>query len=382
MIPPHVSVTPLPNHPLWSRAAADGKMLSFNLEVTARCNNDCRHCYVNLPAGDADAMRAEMTLEAIGRVADAAIDMGALWCLITGGEPLLRKDFQDIYLMLKRKRLLISVFTNATLVTEDLVRLFERYPPRDIEVSVYGATRETYERVTRRKGSFAAFYRGLGLLLDSDLTVGLKAVAMRSNVHEMPLIARFCRERSRRPYRFDPVLHLRTDCDPARNEEIRAERLSPEEIVALERADTVRQGELEDRCEQLIFPGDAAGGGGRVFRCGAGVNKFAVSYDGLLKLCQSACAPDLVADSRDRNTGIPAALAGLSVRAASLRSSRPEFTGRCDICRIRNLCLSCPGHAWLETGAMDLPGEYFCRAAHARAESLRKAAGEGNRGVL
>ena len=54
--------------------------------------------------------------------------MGALWCLLTGGEPLLREDFAEIYLGLKRLGLLVSVFTNACLVTPEHVELFQKVP--------------------------------------------------------------------------------------------------------------------------------------------------------------------------------------------------------------------------------------------------------------
>jgi MoaA/NifB/PqqE/SkfB family radical SAM enzyme len=139
---------------LWDRLKSKRSPISFDIEVTARCNMDCRHCYINLPAGDKEAQSREMNIEEIGDIASQAVGMGAVWCLITGGEPLLRPDFPDIYMMLKRKGLLVSVFTNATLIDEKHIELFRKYPPRDMEVTVYGVTRETYERVTRRPGSF------------------------------------------------------------------------------------------------------------------------------------------------------------------------------------------------------------------------------------
>ena len=132
--------------PLWDKVKDKRLPLSFDLEVTARCNNDCRHCYINLPAGDRAARAKELSLAEISRIADEAVSLGVVWCLITGGEPLLRDDFCDLYLALKRKGLLLSVFTNATLINEEHIRLFKRYPPRDIEVSVYGVAQETYER--------------------------------------------------------------------------------------------------------------------------------------------------------------------------------------------------------------------------------------------
>ena len=240
---------------LWDKMKSRRVPFSFDLEVTARCNCDCRHCYINLPANDRTAKAQELTVEEITDIAKQAVGLGALWCLITGGEPLLRPDFEDIYLALKRQGLLISVFTNACLVTPAHVELFRRYPPRDIEVSVYGATAETYDRVTQRPGPFDAFSRGLDLLLRSGVKVRLKAMALHSNVHELEHISAFCRERTKDYYRFDPLLHLRFDGDEERNEWIRAERLTPEEVVAVERADEERFGALEKGCSEgkLVF---------------------------------------------------------------------------------------------------------------------------------
>jgi MoaA/NifB/PqqE/SkfB family radical SAM enzyme len=111
--------------------------------------------------------------------------MGAVWCLLTGGEPLLRNDFADIHLGLKRLGLLVGVFTNACLVTPAHVELLRRY---------------------RRPGSYEAFMRGLDLLIDAGIKVRPKAMALRSNIHEFAEISRFCRERTKDYYRFDPEL--------------------------------------------------------------------------------------------------------------------------------------------------------------------------------
>ncbi|RPH49770.1 MAG: radical SAM protein, partial [Desulfobacteraceae bacterium] len=113
-----VSFIRLPHFALWKKIGEKRIPLSFELEVTARCNNNCRHCYINLPPGDETALRDELTLDEIGNIADQAVSLGALWCVITGGEPLLRKDFIELYRLLKSKGLLVSVFTNACLVTD------------------------------------------------------------------------------------------------------------------------------------------------------------------------------------------------------------------------------------------------------------------------
>ncbi len=242
-----VSSTPLPEYPLWKSSQEKRVPFSFDLEITARCNNDCRHCYINLPAADEDAQRHELSLAEIGSIASQAVDLGALWVLLTGGEPLLRKDFCDIYLLLKKKGLLVSLFTNACLITEKHIELFKQYPPRDIEVTVYGISQETYEAVSRKPGSFARFKHGLDLLIENGVKVRLKAMALRSNVHELPAIAAFCRQHTSDYFRFDPLLHLRYDGDPRRNAEIMLERLAPEEIVAIEQADEERSDGLAEK---------------------------------------------------------------------------------------------------------------------------------------
>jgi radical SAM protein with 4Fe4S-binding SPASM domain len=364
------SVIPLPDLELWDKLRQRSAPIAFDLELTARCNNDCRHCYINLPADDTEARARELTLAEVERIGRDTVSMGAMWCLLTGGEPLLRKDFPDIYLALKKLGLLVSVFTNACLVTPEHVELFKKHPPRDIEVTVYGATEATYERVTRRPGSFRAFRRGLDLLLEAGVKVSLKAMALRSNVHELEEIGRFCRALTADSYRFDPMLHLRFDRDPERNREIREERLSPAEIAAVEQADRERFGALRRECDKLILPDTELPVCNHLFHCGAGRGGFSVGSDGVFRLCSSLWHPDTVFDLRKGT--LAQAWQVLVPRVRAMRSDRPEFLARCRACPIINLCLWCPAHAYLETGELDQPVDYFCEVAHARAAGLEK----------
>jgi radical SAM protein with 4Fe4S-binding SPASM domain len=364
---------PLPDFGLWDKMSAGRSVFSFDLEATARCNLDCRHCYINLPAGDKAARRRELSVDEIGRIGAAAPAQGAVWCLITGGEPLLREDFFDLYLALLSKGLKLSLFTNATLITDEHVRFFRKFPPRDIEVTVYGVTRETYERVTRKPGSFEAFMKGLDRLLGSGITVRLKAMALRSNKHEIPAIGDFCRARTKDYYRFDPQLHLRFDRDEARNALIRAERLSPKELVRLERLDPERFGALKAACDEILpagpDPGPAVPACRHIFRCGVGQRSFVIGPEGHLRPCLSLNHPDFLYDLRKGN--LAGAWTGFLPAVLRRESDRPEYLEKCGRCPIVNLCLWCPAHAYLETGELDRPVEEFCRIAEARADGLK-----------
>jgi radical SAM protein with 4Fe4S-binding SPASM domain len=365
-----VSFQPFHEFSLWKKIKGKRVLISFELELTARCNNNCRHCYINLPSGDRAARERELSFEEIKEIVDEAASLGALGCLLTGGEPLLREDFLDIYLFLKKKGLLVSVFTNATLLREEHLKFFKKFPPKDVEVSVYGITEETYEQVTRKPGSFVKFKRGLNLLLESGVTVHLKAMALRSNLSELSDIGRFCREKAGGLFRFDPFLHLRYDRNQTRNRQIKSERLSPEEIANLELSDSERFQALKKGCDKLIISEFSDTTCNHLFLCGAGNQSFTLSCDGLFRLCSSLWHPDCVYDLRKGN--LTDAWRHFVPRVREMRSDRTEFRERCLVCPLINLCLWCPAHAYLETGEIDAPVEYFCKVAHARVEALKR----------
>jgi radical SAM protein with 4Fe4S-binding SPASM domain len=354
--------------PLWERMKTRRDLFSFELELTARCNNNCRHCYINLPAADKSAQLQELTLAEISNIADQAIELGAVWCLITGGEPLLRNDFEDVYMLLKRKGLLVSVFTNATSIRPKHIALFQKYPPRDIEVTIYGASQETYERVSRRPGSFAAFQRGLDMLFEAGIRVRLKAMALRSNLEDMERISAYGRKRTKDFYRFDPQLHLRYDGNTQRNEEIRQERLTPDEVVSLERSDNDRFESLERNCDTLISNDATLRNGDNLFHCTAGSRSFNLGYDGTFRLCSALCAPGTTANLRE--VPLREVWEKLVPAVHAMSSEDALFRETCSKCALTNLCLWCPAHAYLETRTMDGPTPYFCAIAHARAKAI------------
>lgn len=352
---------------LWEKMQAKHAIFSFELELTARCNLACRHCYINLPAGDREAQSRELTAGEIDGIADQAVELGAVWVLLTGGEPLLREDFTEIYMNLKRKGLLVSVFTNATLLGDEHVTLFRKYPPRDIEITIYGATAETYERVTRRPGSFDDFMKGLNRLLGSGIRVRLKAMAMRSNYAEMSAVAAFCRTHTKDYFRFDPQLHLRFDGNARRNKEIIKERLTPDEIVALENADKERFNTQQKDFHRRLNGGGPLFDCNHLFHCFTGIGSFTIGFDGIFRLCQSLWAPETLYDLRK---GTLRDACGKHVpKVREMHSNRREFLETCHGCELIDICLWCPAHAYLETSELDGSVPYFCEVAHARVKT-------------
>lgn len=342
---------------------------SFDIDLTARCNNDCNHCYINVPANDTRFKEQELSLSQIEKIADEAVSMGTMWCLLSGGEPLIREDFEEIYLMLKRKGLLVSLYTNATLINDDHIDLFKRFPPREIEITVYGVTPDTYGKVTNRPANFKAFQLGLNQLLNNNISVRLKTMVMRSNIHEFSEIAAFCRQYTKDYFRFDPHLHLRYDRNPEGNRKILSERLTPEEIANIEHEDPTRSESLKKDCHIYIRNSVEACSTGHLFNCGAGRESFSVSFDGNFRLCSSLLAPECVYDLKNGN--LQEAWTKFAPQILSMTTTNPEIRLKCNQCPIINLCQWCPANAYLECGQLDCRPDYFCEVAHARSEALK-----------
>jgi len=158
----------------------------LDMEITERCNNNCVHCGINLPADDFGAAAREFPTEAIKEILHEAASLGCLTVRFTGGEPLLRKDFEEVYLYARKIGLKVLLFTNATLMTPPLAELFSRLPPLEkIEVSVYGMQKTSYESITRTPGSFEAAWRGINLLLERKVPFVVKSALLPPNREEV-----------------------------------------------------------------------------------------------------------------------------------------------------------------------------------------------------
>ena len=252
-------------------------------ELTERCNLSCVHCYINQPAGSERARAGELSAAQIAAIIDQAADAGCLYLLLTGGEALLRPDLPEIYVHAKKRGLLVTLFTNGTLLTAEIADLLAEWPPWGIEISLYGRTQRTYEQVTRVPGSHARCMRGIDLAMDRGLRLSLKASLLSLNRHELPAMQALARELGL-TFRYDPLLWPRLDGGRQPFDY----GLSAEEIAALDREDPERMQEWIDTYRHSD--------GSRVrteyiYSCGAGFHGFHVDCSGRLSLCMMSRSP-------------------------------------------------------------------------------------------
>ncbi len=327
-----------------------------SIEVTARCNLKCVHCYINLPAGDIEAKNKELTYKEICNILDQIVDEGCLWLLLTGGEPFLRPDFLDIYTYAKKKGMLITLFTNGTLLTPYVSDYLSELPPHSIEITLYGLTQETYEKVTGISGSYKQCMNGIDLLLERKLPLKLKTMVMTINKHEIWDMKKFAEDLNVE-FRFDPVLNLRIDGDKKPDNF----RILPDEVIALDLADEKRMKQWLEFCKKFLgmpFNSDY------LYQCGTGHQTFHIDPYGNLSVCMMSRIP-----SYDLRKGIFKEAWYSFI--PNVLSEKWNQNTPCRSCNLISLCDQCPGLAQIEHGEPESPVDYLCQIAHLRAEKFR-----------
>jgi len=334
--------------------------VSGTIEVTRRCPLNCVHCYNTLPVGDDEARQNELTYEEHCRLLDEITEAGCLWILFTGGEIFVRKDFLDIYAYAKQKGLLITLFTNGVLINPQIADYLAEWRPFCIEISLYGHTQETYERVTGVSGSYDLCMRGIQLLLERRLPLKLKTMVMTTNKNEIWEIKRFAEEDLGLEFKFDPMLNPCIDC----SQKPLAVRLTPGEVVEFDLKDPKRVTEWKKFDEKFNGPVHPLEKSDELYHCGGGVNGFAVNPYGMLNIC-------ILSDRDTYNLRKGSFKEGWEEYVPRLRQQKITRHTKCVDCEIKAMCGMCPANAELENRDAEEPVDFLCRVAHLRAYAMQ-----------
>ncbi len=330
--------------------------LEGSIELTYRCNLACPHCWVNLPANDRVAKARELTLDEIRRITDEVVEAGCLWMLLTGGEVFIRSDFFDIYRHLKRRGLLVTIFTNGTAITPKVADFLAEYPPNRVEISLYGITPKTYEAMTGEP-ALERCLRGIRLLRERGIKLKLKSVVTTANYDEFLTIAHYVKREFGRTFSYDPNINYRK-VEGREGFAPAAVRVPPEKIVELDLALDAESGDL-----QSFYARDHRVASEHVFTCGAGLNTFHIDPYGRLSSCMMV--PSVTYDLR--HGSFREGWDTFLDRIVNLKKTR---TTRCNSCAIAGACDTCPGWSTLEHGEFERPVDYLCEINHQRAAAF------------
>jgi radical SAM protein with 4Fe4S-binding SPASM domain len=233
--------------------------------------------------------------------------------------------------------------------------LFDEHRPERVEVSLYGMTPATFDRITRVPGSHAGCLEGIRRLQARGIPFRLKTMVMAWNRSEIPAMAEFARNLGI-GFTYDGLLNPRIDCGANRTGEL---QLSAEAILAVDLADPERTEELRTFCTRFVRP-DAVQPSRHVYTCGAGRSAFSVDPYGMLHPCLLARSDGFAL--RDA----PFAR-GWNDHFTRHRARTWQHPGPCRSCSLISLCGSCPAAAELKHGDPEGLVVEFCKATHLRA---------------
>lgn len=258
------------------------------LELLPLCNLNCDMCYVRMSREEMEEVGRLRTMEEWTKTAEDMMKAGTLFVLLTGGEPLLYPHFRELYQKLRELGMIITINTNGTLIDEAWADFFAENKPRRINITLYGASNETYERLCHYPGGFDKAVNGIRLLRERNIDVKVNGSLAKANVDDRMKIIELG-ESLDAPVRIDTYMYPsvrernhaynnQARLDPEMAAKARVEVLQREmgeEVFAQYRK--IQLDEAENTPEGEAVPGQMA--------CRAGKSSFVVNWQGEMRSC-------------------------------------------------------------------------------------------------
>jgi len=330
--------------------------LEGKLDFTYRCNNNCRHCWLRIPPASQERQK-ELSLDELIKIVDEARGMGCRRWSISGGEPMLRPDFAQIFDYITRKSAHYSLNTNGSLITPKIAQLMKREGAK--MVALYGATAEVHDHITRNPGSFDATMRGFAYLKEVGASFHVQVIPMRDNYHQLDDMIHLAETLSSRWRIGAPWLYLSASGDPEKNQEIICQRLKPRDVIEIDKPN-LTDGEWIK--EDGDYSCSHAEGNDRLFAsCISNRRDFHIDPYGQMTFCDFIKDSALRYDLRTGNfrEGWEEFIPSL---ADKVRGGR-EYLENCGSCELRSDCRACPVYSYLEHRRFSAKVDYLCDVA-------------------
>ena len=330
--------------------------LEGSVDLTYRCNNNCRHCWLRIPA-DSPQKKAELTFAEIRKIVDEARSMGCRKWSISGGEPMLRSDFLEIFDYITSNSNSYSINTNGNLITPKIAKLMVRKGVK--MVALYGATKDVHDHITRDPGSFEATMQGLRYLKEAGVGFTVQLIPMKDNYHQFQDMVKLAESLSKH-YKVGAAWLFLSACgDKDRNVEITRQRLPPKEVVELDKPDLSYEDWMDK--ESILGCRNTNDNGYLFSSCIAGRRDFHIDPYGKMTFCCFIKDHSLRYDLRKGS--FRDAWEEFIPSLASKIEATKEYHENCGSCELRRDCRICPVYGYLEHRDFNARVEYLCAVA-------------------
>lgn len=340
--------------------------LEGNIDLTYRCNNNCRHCWLRI-SPDSEEKDNELSFAEIKEIASEARSMGCRKWSISGGEPMLRPDFSDIFDYLTNKFNSYSINTNGSLITHKIAKFLKKKGVKMI--ALYGATAEVHDYITRHPGSFAQTMQGVSYLKEAGAGFTVQLIPMRDNYHQFTKMVKLAESLSPH-YRIGAAwLYLSACGDPEKNKEIAKQRLLPKDVIELDKPDLSYEDSMEKKedsgCQQSLSEN------GYLFSsCIKSRRNFHIDPYGKMTFCSFIKDPSLRYDLRSGN--FQDCWDKFIASLARKVKITEEYKENCSSCELINDCRWCPVYGYLEHGRFSAKVDYLCAVAKEKRDYAEK----------
>lgn len=335
------------NNEIWKK---NRQPLVATFELNPNCNLNCIHCYLGKHRIQDDLL----SLKQIKIILDQLANAGVLHLALTGGECTIRDDLPEIYLYAKKKGFLVTLFTNGVHIPQKLFDLFEKYPPFYVDISLYGANEDTYERVTGSR-VFHKVINTLDKLYERGIVFGIKTPIIQQNVDDFDKMTQIA-EKYHVPYRTGYVMTPTID-----SEEYPINYMIPvSKMLQLEVSDPVMK-KIGFNDADIINPwGERFNNGEFVplFICNPGVNDVIVDFKG--NICPCAGYRHIGKSIFEKS------FQEIWDSFAYLKKIPATSKNKCIHCQSRFFCRVCPAEQELKTGDLESVSSNVCAFAHAK----------------
>jgi len=319
-------------------------LLNLHIDLTYRCNERCVHCYLDHNSRD------DLNLTDLERVFAQARELGTLFLTLSGGEPMLRRDFMEILELACGSGFAVKLKTNGTMIGDAESSAMRDLGVSEVQISVYSDRAELHDRITKLPGSFERTLRAIRLLRSKNISVAIADPLMKANIEDYPQVRKLAEEVGAR-FTIDPTITPMINGDT----DLSGHRISPSSLRFLY-GDPTLVGDPQEFCRPVTPAADLMD----YVPCSAGHSAAYINPHGSV----TPCVQFPLACGNVRHESL-VTIWRQSPVLLDVRSIRLKDLPSCSSCDLIAGCNRCPGLAYME-GNLRGPSSIDCEKSAIR----------------
>lgn len=358
---------------LWKTAGEKKIPLTGAFELLPICNLKCKMCYIRKSMDEVNESGGLLPAKFWLDIAKQAGDMGMLFPLLTGGEPFLRHDFQEIYAGIQEMGMQVSINSNGTMIDEAMARWLGKHVPTRINITLYGSSEKSYERLCGNGDAYNRVRKSVELLKKYRIPVKFNTSITPENINDMEDMINYAKSVQSpiqvATYMFPPLRRDNTMFG-------QNNRLSPEEAgYARVKADWLQNDQEWFKIQAARFERfvpitkskleEQSSTEPKGMTCRAGRCSFWVDWQGNI----GSCGMYLTSKVSLKENKFENAWKQVVEETNNIR-----FSSACTNCPNINLCHSCIAMVHNESGSINGIPEYLCKMNEATAKYYKEFA--------